>query len=77
MQEKYLSVTQFAQLHNIDKADVNRHIHAGRIPAEKIGNQWIIPADAPKPEDKRVKSGKYKNWRKKPSTPESEEKPSE
>ena len=32
----------------------------GRIPgATKIGSYWAIPADAEKPTDKRIKSGKY------------------
>ena len=32
----------------------------GRIPgATKIGSYWAIPADVEKPNDKRIKSGKY------------------
>lgn len=62
---EYLSVTQFCEKHGLDKGNVNRYIHQGRIPAVKIGNQWAIPADAQPPEDRRVKSGKYKDWRKK------------
>lgn len=62
---EYLSVTQFCEKHGLDRGNVNRYIHQGRIPAVKIGNQWAIPADAQPPEDKRVKSGKYKGWRKK------------
>ena len=27
--------------------------------AQKIGNAWIIPDDAEKPSDARIKSGKY------------------
>lgn len=31
-----------------------------RIPgAQKLGNMWIIPIDAEKPKDERIKSGKY------------------
>lgn len=31
-----------------------------RIPgATKIGSYWAIPADAEKPNDERIKSGKY------------------
>ena len=31
-----------------------------RIPGvKKIGNTWLIPADAEKPADARVKTGKY------------------
>ena len=32
-----------------------------RIPGvKKIGNTWLIPVDAEKPADARVKTGKYK-----------------
>jgi hypothetical protein len=31
----------------------------------KFGRDWAIPADAVKPEDKRITTGEYKNWRKK------------
>ena len=27
--------------------------------ASKMGNVWVIPADAEKPKDERIKSGKY------------------
>ena len=38
----------------------------GRINgAEKIAGAWLMPKDAKKPTDARVKSGKYKNWRNK------------
>jgi len=62
---EYLSVTQFGVLHNLDGGYIRKMIAAGRIPATKIGNQWVISADTPKPDDMRVKSGKYKDWRKK------------
>ena len=61
----YLSVTQYADKHGLNVARVRLMIGDGRIPAEKIGNQWAIPADTPKPDDKRIKSGNYKGWRKK------------
>ena len=61
----YLSVSQWAALHGKDPGNVRRLIQQGRIPAEKVGNQWIIPADALPPADKRVKSGNYVDWRKK------------
>ena len=31
----------------------------------KFGRDWAIPADAAKPEDKRVTTGEYRNWLKK------------
>lgn len=69
---EFLSVTQWSALHGKDTGTVRKLIAQGRIPAQKIGAQWVIPADAQPPEDKRVKSGKYRGWRKKP-TEESEE----
>lgn len=60
---KYLSVTEWSALHRKDPGNVRRMIKEGRIPAEKIGSQWVIPADAPPPADKRVKSGKYRGWK--------------
>lgn len=32
--------------------------------ATKMSNIWVIPEDAEYPNDGRVRSGKYKNWRK-------------
>ena len=61
---EYLSVTQYAAKHGCDGGRVRLLISQGRINAIKIGNQWAIPADEPKPDDKRIKSGKYINWRK-------------
>ena len=62
---EYLSVSQFAEKYGKDVSNVRKLIAAGRIPAIKIGNQWAIPSDAEPPADKRVKSGEYRNWRKK------------
>lgn len=59
-ENEYISVSEFCALHHLDGGNVRRFIAQGRIPAIKIGNQWAIPKDAPPPEDKRVKSGKYK-----------------
>lgn len=36
----------------------------GRIEgAVKFGRVWVIPVNSSKPEDRRVLTGKYKNWR--------------
>ena len=63
-ENKYISVSQFAQKFNMDVGNIRRLIAQGRIPAIKIGKQWAIPAEATPPADKRIKSGKYINWRK-------------
>lgn len=60
---KYLSVSEYCTLHVLDPGNVRRYIANGRIEAVKIGKQWAIPGGTP-PTDKRVKSGKYRNWRK-------------
>lgn len=63
---QYLSVTQYAEKYDIDGRNLRKLIAKGRLPeAVKVGNQWCIPTDAPRPEDRRVKSGKYRDWRKK------------
>lgn len=61
---EYLSITEFAAKHGKDKAWIRRLVTAGRLPGMKVGSQWIIEADAELPPDGRVKSGKYRNWRK-------------
>lgn len=68
METEYLSVSEFAELHGKDVGNIRRLIAAGRIPAVKIGKQWAIPKDALPPEDRRVKSGKYRGWRKPKNT---------
>ena len=64
METEYISVAQYCEKHGMDRGNVKRMIYAGRINAVKIGNQWVLRADEPRPADMRVKSGKYKNWRK-------------
>lgn len=59
-----ISAAQYAQLHGKDRGALLKLIYAGRIPAQKIGNQWAIEETTPWPADQRVKSGKYRNWRK-------------
>lgn len=61
---QYISITEFAEKFNMHRENVFKLIKSGRLPAVRIGKQWAIPADAEKPEDLRVTSGKYRNWRK-------------
>lgn len=45
---------------NITETRITRMCRDGRIPgAKKEGKAWLIPADAEKPADKRIKSGAY------------------
>lgn len=59
-----LSVREYAEAVGKDGGNIRRLIQAGRIPAVKVGNQWCIEAGTPYPADARVKSGKYRDWRK-------------
>ena len=58
---KYLSPAKIAEKWGDVKArQVTLYCELGRIPgAYKVSNNWIIPADAEKPADARIKSGKY------------------
>lgn len=69
---QFLSVSEFCLIHKKDPGNVRRLIQQGRIPAIMLGKQWAIPTDVVPPADKRVKSGKYKDWRNKGTPPPEE-----
>lgn len=57
---KYLSISQTAEKWGITRRRIQRLCSEGRIPgATKIGSYWAVPADAEKPKDERIKSGRY------------------
>lgn len=57
---EYLSVKQTAEKWGISGRRIQRLCVEERIPgAVKIGSYWAVPADAEKPKDERIKSGKY------------------
>ena len=62
--QDYYTVSQYAQLTGKDPGNIRRLLAYGRLAGEKFGKQWIIPKNAVLPEDNRVKSGDYRNWRK-------------
>ena len=56
----YISVKEAARLWNITDRSVTGLCRTGRIDgAVKNGRDWMIPADAEKPADKRVRTGAY------------------
>ena len=56
----YLSIKQLSEKWGISKRRIQTLCSTGRIPgAKKVGYSWIIPDDAEKPVDGRIKSGKY------------------
>lgn len=57
---EFLSIRQTAEKWGISGRRIQRLCAEERIPgAMKIGSYWAIPADAEKPKDERVKSGRY------------------
>lgn len=62
---EYVSVSQYAQMVGKDPGNIRRMLINGTLAGEKIGNQWVLPKNTVFPADRRVKSGKYRNWRKK------------
>ena len=56
----YLSVSQTAEKWGISTRRIQILCGEGRIPgAVRIGAFWVIPEDAIKPTDARIKNGKY------------------
>lgn len=56
----YLSIRQISEKWNLSARWINDLCTNGRIPgAMKIGSYWAIPADAEKPKDARIRSGRY------------------
>lgn len=65
-----ITITEYAARTGRNPAVVRQKCQRGTLPgAVKIGRDWLVPPDAPYP-DHRVKSGLYKNWRKKDPRPE-------
>ncbi len=55
-----ISVTQAAEKWGISTRRVQILLVEERIPgAMRVGKTWVIPADADKPQDARIKTGKY------------------
>lgn len=57
----YLSISQVAEKWGIKQRRIRVLCAEGRIEgAYKVGAFWLIPEEAEKPKDERVKFGKYK-----------------
>lgn len=57
---EYLSIRQISEKWGLGTRRIQTLCIEGRIKgATKIGSYWAIPADAEKPKDERVTSGKY------------------
>ena len=63
----YIPLAEYAASVGKSRYTVAQKCQRGSLPgAVKIGNNWLIPANAQYP-DNRVKSGQYVGWRKKAS----------
>ena len=60
-----ISVTDFCLKYKKDPGNVRRMLGKGRIKGYKIGKQWVIDENEPYPNDDRIKSGNYIDYRKK------------
>jgi len=57
---EYMSAAQTAVKWGLSRRRTCMLLSKGRVAgAVIVGNTWIIPADAEKPADARIKSGKY------------------
>lgn len=60
---EFYTVSQYAKEYGKDPGNIRRMLIKGLIEGEKVGNQWLIPKSVTYPEDRRIKSGDYRNWR--------------
>lgn len=68
MDNNLIPIAEYASMIGKSPVSVRQKCQRGMLSgAIKIGRDWLIPADAPYT-DKRITSGKYKDWRKKPAS---------
>lgn len=62
----FMTVKETSMKWGVSERQVQKLCRDGKIEGvAKLGRNWLIPANAEKPIDKRITSGNYKNWRKK------------
>lgn len=60
-----ITLKKYAEKNGIaDTSSIRHKILDGALPAKKSGGTWLIEESEPYP-DRRIKSGKYRDWRKK------------
>lgn len=60
-----ITIVEYAKIHGKEKSSVRYMCARGSLKtARKIGRDWLIDPNELYP-DRRIKSGKYINWRKK------------
>lgn len=63
--EKMISVSQYCKKYRKDSGNVRRLLASGRLNGMKIGNQWVINEYEEYPNDLRIKTGSYINYKNK------------
>ena len=62
----YKTISELAKEWNLTVRRVQKLCSEGKLPgAQKFGTIWAIPEGVKRPKDARVKTGEYRNWRKK------------
>ena len=62
--DKYITIKEASIKWKLSVRRIQTLCNENRIPgAIKFGDLWAIPQEANKPQDERIKNGKYKNWR--------------
>jgi hypothetical protein len=57
---EFMTIKETSEKWGIGARRINSLCSEGRIKgSQKLGNMWIIPKNAEKPKDERIKSGKY------------------
>jgi len=65
MIEGYVTIKEIAEKWGVTPRRVQVLCVSERIEgATKFGREWAVPADAEKPEDGRITTGEYRDWRK-------------
>lgn len=65
MIENYITVKEAGEKWNLKERTIQEMCVSGRIQgAVKFGKSWAIPADAKRPKDRRIITGKFRDWRK-------------
>lgn len=66
MMNDFVTIKEISEKWNLTPRRIQKMCAEGKISgAIKFGRDWAIPANAEKSKDSRVKSGEYRNWRKK------------
>jgi len=61
----YLTLAEASVKLNVCTRLLSLYCNQGRIKgAQRAGKLWLIPEDAEKPKDMRIRSGRYIGWRK-------------